>query len=153
MAKEKLRKIVKESAAASGEQQKQASEPSDAAADAQVQVAASKWFRFFITHDPKTVLRKVKCPVLAINGELDKQVLAQENLPAIEQALREGGNTHFTIKELPGLNHLFQTAKTGNERRVRQDRRDHVAAGPGHHRQVDRGPDQTEVTRGECSCL
>ena len=52
---------------------------------------------------------------LALNGALDKQVLPPDNLPAIEQALREGGNTHFTIKELPGLNHLFQTAKTGNE--------------------------------------
>ena len=74
----------------------------------------SPWFRYFVTHDPKTVLRQVKCPVLAVNGELDKQVLPQDNLPAIEQALREGGNTHFTVKELPGLNHLFQTAKTGN---------------------------------------
>ena len=114
LAKEKIRAIIKESIAALSEQQKQALQPSDATVDAQVQGAASKWFRFFITHDPKTVLRKVKCPVLAINGELDKQVLPRENLPAIEQALREGGNTHFTVQELPGLNHLFQTAKTGN---------------------------------------
>lgn len=114
-AKEKLRQIARESAAASGAPQKQTSEPADAATEAQVQTATSKWFRFFITHDPKTVLRKVKCPVLAINGALDKQVLPQDNLPAIEQALREGGNTRFAIKELPGLNHLFQTAQTGNE--------------------------------------
>jgi len=36
------------------------------------------------------------------------------NLPAIEQALREGGNPDFTVKELPRLNHFFQTAQTGN---------------------------------------
>ncbi|MCX5643431.1 MAG: alpha/beta fold hydrolase [Phycisphaerae bacterium] len=113
-AREKVRKIIKESIAVLSEQQKQALQQSDATVDAQVKGVASKWFRFFITHDPKTVLRRVKCPVLAINGEFDKQVLPQENLPAIEQALREGGNTHFTVKELPGLNHLFQTAKTGN---------------------------------------
>lgn len=113
-AKDKIRQIIKESIAALSESQKQALQGSDAAVDAQAQGAASPWFRFFITHDPKTVLRKVTCPVLAINGELDKQVLPQENLPAIEQALREGGNPDFTIKELPGLNHLFQTAKTGN---------------------------------------
>jgi len=59
-------------------------------------------------------LRKVQCPVLALNGALDTQVLAQVNLPAIEQALREGGNPDFTVQELPGLNHLFQTARTGN---------------------------------------
>ena len=113
-ARDKIRKIVKESIAALSESQKQALEGSDAAADAQAQAAASPWFRFFLMHDPKTVLRQVKCPVLAINGELDKQVVPEENLPAIEQALRDGGNTHFTVKELPGLNHLFQTAKTGN---------------------------------------
>ncbi len=113
-AKDKIRKIIKESIAALSESQKQALQGSDAAVDAQAQGAASPWFRFFITHDPKTVLRQVTCPVLAINGELDKQVPPKDNLPAIEQALREGGNTHFTVKELLGLNHLFQTAKTGN---------------------------------------
>lgn len=113
--KEKIRKIIKESPSASGAQEKQDSKAIDAAAEAQSKGATSKWFRYFITHDPKETLRKVKCPVLAINGELDKQVLPKENLSAIEQALREGGNTHFTVKELPGLNHLFQTAKTGNE--------------------------------------
>jgi pimeloyl-ACP methyl ester carboxylesterase len=112
--RDKIRQIIKESIAALSESQKQALQGSDAAVDAQARGAASQWFRFFITHDPKTVLRKVKCPVLAINGELDKQVLPGDNLPAIEQALREGGNPHFVVKELPGLNHLFQTAKTGN---------------------------------------
>ena len=87
----------------------------------------SKWLRYFVTHDPKVVLRKVKCPVLAINGELDKQVPPRVNLPAAEQALREGGRTHFTVKELPGLNHLFQTAKTGKIDEYAKNRRDHVA--------------------------
>jgi len=114
LAKEKIRKIIQESVEALSEQQKKALQSSDAAVDVQAQGAASKWFRFFITHDPKTVLRQVKCPVLAINGELDKQVLPGDNLPAIEQALREGGNRDFTVKALPRLNHLFQTAKTGN---------------------------------------
>ncbi len=114
LAKEKIRKIIQESVEALSEEQKKALQSSDAAADAQAQGAASPWFRFFITHDPKVTLRQVKCPVLAINGELDKQVLPGDNLPAIEQALREGGNRDFTVKELPGLNHLFQTAKTGN---------------------------------------
>jgi fermentation-respiration switch protein FrsA (DUF1100 family) len=114
VAKDKISKIIKESIAALSEQQKQALQSSETTVDAQAQAAASPWFRYFITHDPKETLRKVKCPVLAINGELDKQVPPKDNLPAIEQALREGGNTRFVIKELPGLNHLFQTAKTGN---------------------------------------
>jgi hypothetical protein len=56
---------------------------------------------------------KVKCPVLAIIGELDLQVAPKENLRAIEEALKAGGNKHYVVKELPKLNHLFQTAKTG----------------------------------------
>ena len=73
----------------------------------------SPWFRYFLTYDPATALRKVKCPVLAINGEKDVQVPPKLNLPAIRKALQEGGNRHFEIVEFPGLNHLFQHAKTG----------------------------------------
>jgi uncharacterized protein len=73
----------------------------------------SVWFRYFLTYDPATALRKVTCPVLAINGSLDKQVLPAQNLPPIRKALEESGNKHFEVDELPGLNHLFQTAKTG----------------------------------------
>jgi pimeloyl-ACP methyl ester carboxylesterase len=82
--------------------------------EAQVQAWTCKWFYFFVIHDPQETLRKVRCPVLAINGDLDVQVAAQVNLPAIEQALRDGGNPDFTVQELPRLNHLFQTAQTGN---------------------------------------
>ncbi|MFC2156378.1 alpha/beta hydrolase family protein [Acidobacteriota bacterium] len=79
----------------------------------QVKQVLSKWFRYFLKYDPKTALREVKCPVLAINGTLDLQVPYKENLEAIEDALKEGGNTDYTLKELPGLNHLFQKALTG----------------------------------------
>ena len=80
---------------------------------AQIKEITSPWFRYFLTYDPATALRKVTCPVLAINGSLDKQVLPDQNLPAIRKALEQAGNKHFEIDELPGLNHLFQTAKTG----------------------------------------
>ena len=56
-------------------------------------------------------MRRVKCPVLAINGSLDLQVPPKEDLTAIRTAL--AGNPDATVMELPGLNHLFQTAKTG----------------------------------------
>jgi hypothetical protein len=58
-------------------------------------------------------LKEVTCPVLAINGERDLQVPAAQNLAAIKKALESAGNTHVTTVELPGLNHLFQTARTG----------------------------------------
>jgi pimeloyl-ACP methyl ester carboxylesterase len=81
--------------------------------DAEIKVLTSPWFRYFMTYDPAPALRKVKCPVLAIGGSKDRQVPPQQNLPAIRRALEEGGNQHFAVKELPGLNHLFQTATTG----------------------------------------
>ena len=69
--------------------------------------------RFDLFYDTREPLRKVSCPVLAINGDKDIQVPSQVNLKGIEEALKAGGNTNYTVKELPGLNHLFQTAATG----------------------------------------
>ncbi len=83
------------------------------AAYGQLKTAFSAWMRFFVAYDPRPALGKVKCPVLAINGEKDLQVSARQNLPEIEKALRAGGNRDFRTVELPGLNHLFQTCKTG----------------------------------------
>lgn len=77
-------------------------------------VFASPWMRYFLRLDPADSLRKVKCPVLALNGSLDLQVLAEQNVPLIEKALQAGGNDKVTTKVLPGLNHLFQTAKNGS---------------------------------------
>ncbi len=74
----------------------------------------SPWYRFFLTYDPVPTLTKVRVPVLAIIGEKDLQVPPKENLKGIEDALKAGGNEHYTIKELPGMNHLFQTAQTGS---------------------------------------
>jgi alpha/beta superfamily hydrolase len=74
---------------------------------------AYTWFRYFITTDPASFWKKVKCPVLALNGEKDTQVSAVENLPAIEKALKSSGNKNVKTIMLPGLNHLFQHCKTG----------------------------------------
>jgi fermentation-respiration switch protein FrsA (DUF1100 family) len=71
------------------------------------------WMISFLKLDPAIALQKVKCPVLAINGDKDLQVPAKENLSAIKNALGKAGNKNVTIKEYPGLNHLFQEAKTG----------------------------------------
>ena len=88
-------------------------EMAEANAEAQIKSILSPWFRYFLTYDPRPTLMEVKCPVLAINGQKDLQVPPKENLAAIEKALKAGGNNNYTIKELPGLNHLFQTAQTG----------------------------------------
>jgi fermentation-respiration switch protein FrsA (DUF1100 family) len=71
------------------------------------------WFRYFLAHDPRPALRKVECPVLALFGEKDTQVTPADNLQPVTAALKESGNKDVTIKVVPGVNHLFQTCKTG----------------------------------------
>jgi pimeloyl-ACP methyl ester carboxylesterase len=80
-------------------------------AEAAAEQTASPWFRYFLAYDPIPALKKVKVPVLALGGSLDLQVPAEADLAAIRVALKD--NPDVTVAELPGLNHLFQTAKTG----------------------------------------
>ena len=80
---------------------------------AQLKSLTIPWMRYFLQYEPALTLEKVTCPVLALNGTKDTQVLVTQNLPRIEQALKKGGNTDFTTVALPELNHLFQHAKTG----------------------------------------
>lgn len=82
--------------------------------DVQLQNMLSPWFKFFLTYDPRPTLSKVSCPVLAIIGSKDLQVPPKKNLKAIEEALIAGDNKNYLIKELPDLNHVFQTAETGS---------------------------------------
>ncbi|MFH6944170.1 alpha/beta hydrolase family protein [Flavobacterium sp. FlaQc-50] len=72
------------------------------------------WMAYFLRYNPEPVLEKVKCPVLALNGEKDLQVAPKENLEIIQKALAKGGNKKVTIKEIPNLNHLFQECQTGS---------------------------------------
>jgi hypothetical protein len=72
------------------------------------------WFRYFLGYDPRPALRRLTVPTLALNGSLDVQVPAKENLAAIDSALRAAGNRDYRVQELPQLNHLFQTARTGS---------------------------------------
>ncbi|HQR93290.1 MAG TPA: alpha/beta hydrolase [Sediminibacterium sp.] len=70
------------------------------------------WLNYFLNYQPSTNLEKLKIPVLALNGTFDIQVTSDENLLAIEAALKKGRNKKYEVHAIPGLNHLFQTAKT-----------------------------------------
>lgn len=72
------------------------------------------WYRYALSLKPADYLTKVKIPVLAINGTLDIQVESVANLAGIKAALQNAGNTNHQEVALPGLNHLFQQAKTGS---------------------------------------
>jgi hypothetical protein len=78
----------------------------------QVGTASSRWFRFVIDYDPRPILERLRCPVLALYGGLDLQVPADLNASAMEQALAR--NPKHTVITMPGLNHLMQRARTGS---------------------------------------
>ncbi len=80
--------------------------------DGAVRQLTSPWFLYFLGYDPAPALRQLRCPVLVLSGSKDLQVPPAQNLPAIRAALAD--DKHAEIVELPGLNHLFQTAETGS---------------------------------------
>ncbi|MFZ4100066.1 MAG: alpha/beta hydrolase family protein [Chlamydiia bacterium] len=82
--------------------------------EAQIKRVNSKWFRYFLTYDPKTSLKHLKTPVLVLSGELDTQVSPKQNLPVIAKILEEAGHRNYRIIEFPSLNHLFQTCESGS---------------------------------------
>lgn len=77
--------------------------------------AEKPFLRASLQADPPADWRAVRCPVLALNGGLDHQVPAAENLGGIVAALKAGGNQQAESELLPALNHLFQTASSGRE--------------------------------------
>lgn len=82
-----------------------------AARDAMRKQALDPWFRWFVRHDPAPALARFPGPILALNGALDRQVLPRQNLEGIRAAT--ASNRDAATRELAGLNHLFQTARTG----------------------------------------
>ena len=79
-----------------------------AAVQAQLQLP---YLRYFIQLDLSSRLGAVTCPVLALNGTLDRQVDCALNLGALERGLPASGKN--AICPFDGLNHLFQHATTG----------------------------------------
>ncbi len=86
---------------------------------ATIQRFLSPWFRYNITYEPKQILQQIKCPVLALFGEKDMQVPPEGNAEAVKTALIMGGNHNFEVKEIPRVNHYFQTAQTGSPQEYR----------------------------------
>jgi dienelactone hydrolase len=85
----------------------------EAALQAQMKMAKSGWYRFFLDYDPGPAFRKVSCPILALYGGLDTQVPAQPNIDALRAATAQGGNRDVTVKTYERANHLFIPATTG----------------------------------------
>jgi uncharacterized protein len=64
------------------------------------------YFREHAASDPLAIARRVRCPVLILNGERDTQVLPYHALE-LAQSLTDGGNKEVRLRILPNLTHLF----------------------------------------------
>ena len=69
------------------------------------------WIDWFNDYDPTDNIRKTRCPVFALNGDRDCQVISTLCLPALKQLLPP--SKKHLIKEYLSLNHLFQHCTTG----------------------------------------
>ena len=79
-------------------------------AESRARFTASPWMKWVMDYDPVPALEAYEGPVLALFGELDKQVAPSENVAAMEEAL---SHPDSQVIVLDGLNHLFQPARTG----------------------------------------
>ena len=77
----------------------------------QQSIQSVPWIKWFMDYDPTDDIRRTHCPVMAINGDRDCQVISSQNLTAIRQLLPPSEKD--LVKEYPGLNHLFQHCQTG----------------------------------------
>ena len=68
------------------------------------------WIDYFISYDPTDALKKITCKILALNGNKDVQVIANQNISTLKQHIP---SEQLTTKIYPDLNHLFQHCNTG----------------------------------------
>ncbi len=75
------------------------------------QIKQSPWIQWFIDYDPQGDIAKITCPVMALNGCKDCQVVASQSVSALRRTLPP--NKQNLIKQYDSLNHLFQHCQTG----------------------------------------
>jgi len=85
----------------------------DPSLDPWLDFCLSDWFKYYIAYDPLPTISKLTCPVLAIQGEKDMVVDADESIKSITKALIESESRDVTIKLVASVNHMFQTCKSG----------------------------------------
>ena len=107
------REVLPEQMAAMTEEQREVLGDPEALIE-KTMIQYQTWFRYFLTFDPADAWVQVKSPVLGLFGELDTQVDADQNAPALEAALEAASNPDVTIVRFPTGNHLFQVAQTGS---------------------------------------
>jgi dienelactone hydrolase len=76
-------------------------------------ILKAPWTKWFLNYDPVPTIRKVKQPVLILQGDLDRQVI-RENAGMLLKEANAAGNQQVEVDYFPTLNHLFLPSKTGD---------------------------------------
>jgi uncharacterized protein len=75
--------------------------------------AGTPWIKYFLDYDPLPAARRVRMPVLILQGATDRQVTA-EQAEELGSAIRAGGNRDVTVQVFPNADHLFANDPDGN---------------------------------------
>jgi len=70
--------------------------------------------RFVLQYDPRPALQRSKTPTLAVLGDRDPLMPAEQHAPLFAAAFADSPGNDQTVVVLPGLNHLLQNAETGS---------------------------------------
>lgn len=81
--------------------------------ESKIRLFLTPWYRSQISYDARVALRALPAPVLVMTGSLDRVLPADQNLPGLLAALLQAPTKDVTIRVVPGVNHIFQLAKTG----------------------------------------
>jgi hypothetical protein len=73
---------------------------------------STPYMRYFRDFDPIAVARRVRTPVLIVQGLLDRQI-SQGQADTLAAGFRAGGNRDVTVRKFEGLNHLFLVSPSG----------------------------------------
>jgi alpha-beta hydrolase superfamily lysophospholipase len=76
----------------------------------------NRWMRYFMTTDPLVMARRVRQPVLILQGDTDRQV-TPDQADALAAALTAAGNRDVTLRRFPDTNHLFLADPSGDPQR------------------------------------
>lgn len=74
-----------------------------------------EWTRLNMDYDPIPTLERLDAPLLALFGEEDRNVVVEENLPAMREALERGGHPDFDLFVVPGANHGLRVVSAGGD--------------------------------------
>lgn len=80
--------------------------------DAAARVGTEAWYPYFLDYDPLPPMRRLRSPVLVLQGDRDEVVTAEQAVE-IAEAITANGNAAVRFQVMPGYTHSFTNADRG----------------------------------------